>query len=444
MSAAVRYRVRHETVYGYGGNVAHSHQLLHLIPREVPRQSCLAHTLTLNPQPARRSEGIDAFGNPVTRLEYDQPHDRLEVLAELAVDVRAPAPAAASDSAEWEAVSGSLAFTGKPMRPDLLEASRYRMESSYVSLKQAFTAYGADCFTPRRPLLEAAAALSAKIHREFKFAPGSTDIRTSAIEAFAARQGVCQDISHIIRRQNTTPHGNQRPHDLPHHAVNLASNGLGRNYVEYNEIRRVCLAISDTGAINSWMDTPGPWVEVHDERSGHVIRFNLIVDVPGCKVEQGKVVEDWTTRGIYLDDYTSNCLVYGNVIVRAGIGFQIHAGQHNLLENNVIVDCKLGIWGCDFPPLRAGNAYTRGMFRANHLMHNIYATRRKDAFLYWWHAWTEYTLERCDENVIYAPEAQDFRVQWDQHPAGLERSNVAGTKASTDAPIRWPLRNTCP
>ena len=198
MSAAVRYRVRHETVYGYGGNVAHSHQLLHLIPREVPRQSCLAHTLTLNPQPARRSEGIDAFGNPVTRLEYDQPHDRLEVLAELAVDVRAPAPAAASDSAEWEAVSGSLAFTGKPMRPDLLEASRYRMESSYVSLKQAFTAYGADCFTPRRPLLEAAAALSAKIHREFKFAPGSTDIRTSAIEAFAARQGVCQDFSHIM------------------------------------------------------------------------------------------------------------------------------------------------------------------------------------------------------------------------------------------------------
>jgi len=198
VSAAVRYRVRHETVYGYGGNVAHSHQLLHLIPREVPRQSCLAHTLTLNPQPARRSEGIDAFGNPVTRLEYDQPHDRLEVLAELAVDVRAPAPAAASDSAEWEAVSSSLAFTGKPMRPDLLEASRYRMESSYVSLKQAFTAYGADCFTPRRPLLEAAAALSAKIHREFKFAPGSTDIRTSAIEAFAARQGVCQDFSHIM------------------------------------------------------------------------------------------------------------------------------------------------------------------------------------------------------------------------------------------------------
>jgi parallel beta-helix repeat protein len=163
---------------------------------------------------------------------------------------------------------------------------------------------------------------------------------------------------------------------------------------------------------------------VHSERSGHVIRYNRIVDVPGCKVEKGKVVEDWTTRGIYLDDYTSNCLVYGNLIVRAGIGFQLHAGQHNLVENNVIVDCKLGMWGCDFPPLRAGNAYTKGMFRANHFVRNIYATSRKDAFLFWWHAWTEYTLERCDENVIYAPAAEDFRVWWDQHPAGLEKSSV--------------------
>jgi transglutaminase-like putative cysteine protease len=37
-----------------------------------------------------------------------------------------------------------------------------------------------------------------KIHREFTYAPGSTNIRTSAIEAFAARRGVCQDFAHIM------------------------------------------------------------------------------------------------------------------------------------------------------------------------------------------------------------------------------------------------------
>ena len=69
------------------------------------------------------------------------------------------------------------------------------------------------------------------------------------------------------------------------------------------------------------------------------------------------------------------------------------------------------------------------MFRANDFVHNIFATRRKDAFLYWWHAWTEVTLERCDENVIDAPQAEDFKVLWDQHPQGLERSSMAEWQA---------------
>ena len=71
MSGSVRYRVRHETVYSYGGDVAHSHQLLHLSPRNALRQTCHACTITLMPQPTVRCDDIDAFGNHVTRLEYE-------------------------------------------------------------------------------------------------------------------------------------------------------------------------------------------------------------------------------------------------------------------------------------------------------------------------------------------------------------------------------------
>jgi transglutaminase-like putative cysteine protease len=198
MSDAVRYRVRHETVYSYGGDVAHSHQLLHLTPRNALRQSCHAHSITLLPQPSIRRDDIDAFGNHVTRLEYDLPHDRLEVLAEAGVEVRAAPATEPEESAEWEAVGGSLAFSGRPMQEELLEACRYRMESSYIRIKQTFTDYAADCFPPKRPILAAADALMHKIHREFKYAPGSTTIRTSAIEAFEARLGVCQDFAHIM------------------------------------------------------------------------------------------------------------------------------------------------------------------------------------------------------------------------------------------------------
>ena len=63
MSAVMRYRVRHQTVYHYGGDVAHSHQLLHLTPRDLANQFCHSRSIALDPEPSRRREDIDAFGN---------------------------------------------------------------------------------------------------------------------------------------------------------------------------------------------------------------------------------------------------------------------------------------------------------------------------------------------------------------------------------------------
>jgi transglutaminase-like putative cysteine protease len=198
MTNAVRYRVRHETVYNYGGNVAHSHQLLHLSPRDAPQQTCHRRSIFLQPEPSTRREDVDAFGNHVTRLEYDLPHDRLEVLAEVGVEVRTPPALVPEDSEAWEAVRDALVFSGQPVSEELLDAFRYRMESSYVRVGQSFTDYADDCFRAERPVLAAAEALMRKVYRDFKYAPGSTNIRTSAIEAFEARRGVCQDFAHIM------------------------------------------------------------------------------------------------------------------------------------------------------------------------------------------------------------------------------------------------------
>jgi transglutaminase-like putative cysteine protease len=194
----MRYHVRHQTVYQYGGDVAHSHQLLHLSPRDSATQICRSRTITLAPQPGRRSEDVDAFGNLVTRLEYDVPHAHLEVLAEIEIEVRAPQYVADTATAPWEEVCEALTYSGRPLPEPHLDACRFRMESSYVRVKQVFTDYGADCFLPGAPLLVAALSLMHKMHREFAYAPGATNIRTSAIEAFAARRGVCQDFAHIM------------------------------------------------------------------------------------------------------------------------------------------------------------------------------------------------------------------------------------------------------
>ena len=194
----MRYSVRHETVYHYGGNVAHSHQLLHLSPRDSANQRCHSRSIILEPQPSSRREDLDAFGNLATRLEYDLPHDRLEVLAEIGVEVSAPPQAPDGATQPWEQVRDALTYSGRPMSAEYLDACRFRMESSYAKLKQVFTDYGADCFAVGAPLLAGAQALMHKLHREFAYAPGSTDIRTSAVEAFAARRGVCQDFAHVM------------------------------------------------------------------------------------------------------------------------------------------------------------------------------------------------------------------------------------------------------
>lgn len=194
----MRYRVRHETIYSYGSDVVHSHQLLHLVPRPSRFQQCLEHRLTISPPTYSRRDETDAFGNIVTRVEFEHPHRRLEVATDVEVDVHPRPPAPAADSLPWERVRDSLTYTGHSPGREILEACRFRHESPYVRVKQVFTDYGAECFPAGRPVLACAEALMNKLHRELKYAPGETDIATPLSEVLETRRGVCQDFAHLM------------------------------------------------------------------------------------------------------------------------------------------------------------------------------------------------------------------------------------------------------
>jgi transglutaminase-like putative cysteine protease len=193
-----RYAVRHTTVYEYGGDVAHSHHLLHLTPREFEYQRCLSHALNLDPQPSSSHEDRDAFGNAIVRLEYDRSHDRLAVTAEMQVEVLPRDPRPLEDSEAWERVRERLSYHASPMSPADLEACQFRMRSSHVPLKQAVEDYARGCFTPGRPLAAAAHALTRQIYGDFDYVPGSTTNRTSITDVLAKRRVVCQDFAHLM------------------------------------------------------------------------------------------------------------------------------------------------------------------------------------------------------------------------------------------------------
>ena len=240
MTGLRRYRVRHETLYAYGGEVAHSHQLLHLTPRPLAHQACTAQAIHLFPEPSIRREGVDAFGNPVLRLEYDRPHDRLEVIAEATVTLATPEPADPAGSLPWEEVCRALDYSGQPLPADLLDAARYRGESPYVRIKQRFGEYAADDLQPGVPLAEGALALMRRVHREFSYAPGTTDVSTSVVDAFEARRGVCQDFAHVM-------------------LACLRSHGIAARYVS-GYLRTRPAAGADPGLVGA--DASHAWVSV--------------------------------------------------------------------------------------------------------------------------------------------------------------------------------------
>ncbi|MCL5098925.1 MAG: right-handed parallel beta-helix repeat-containing protein, partial [Candidatus Omnitrophica bacterium] len=112
-------------------------------------------------------------------------------------------------------------------------------------------------------------------------------------------------------------------HDAPHHAIDFSGN---EHLIEFNEIHDVCTETDDAGAIYTGRD----WTV-----RGTVIRNNFFHDIGGS-LNVGN-------QAIYVDDTSCGVISIGNVICRVYRGFLIGGGRDNVLDNNIIVDCKIPI-----------------------------------------------------------------------------------------------------
>jgi transglutaminase-like putative cysteine protease len=195
----VHYSVRHETHYDYALPVSLSQQVLHLQPRPLARQRLLDWQLASDPAPSRRLDGLDPWGNPVSQLDYERPHERLTLTSTMRVAIT-PRPAFDPlDSPAWESVlAGYRHQPGQLLDAAALEPQRFRFASPYVPFHADFAAYAVGCFPRGRPLLDAAHALMRQIHRDFRFDSRATAIDTPLTEVLARRRGVCQDYAHLM------------------------------------------------------------------------------------------------------------------------------------------------------------------------------------------------------------------------------------------------------
>ena len=186
-------RVIHETAYEYDPPVQHALHVAHLRPLGHGTQRLLEHALHIDPTPDQCTQDVDAHGNARAYFGLPFTHGTLRVRADSVVDTLArPAPA---PGLPWEAVREHLAYRrGAPY----VEAAQFCFASPYVPLDEDFAHYARACFTPGRPLMEAAAALMSRIHQDFAYAPQATDAGTPALEALRLRRGVCQDFTHVM------------------------------------------------------------------------------------------------------------------------------------------------------------------------------------------------------------------------------------------------------
>ncbi|MEX1909645.1 transglutaminase family protein [Janibacter sp. Y6] len=206
------YEVTHRTEYRYAEYVTDSFGRAMLAPRETAHQRVLEHTVEITPEPHVLSEHVDHFGNLSHFYEVRTPHTTLSVLKRSVVEVEWPAPDLArldgwsvGEAAEIIAAGGIREHTteegvGDPPSPptlDLVEATQYVLPSQLVDLTDEVETYARAVLPADRPLGQALVALYSQIYRDFRYAKGTTSVKTTLPELLAQREGVCQDFAHL-------------------------------------------------------------------------------------------------------------------------------------------------------------------------------------------------------------------------------------------------------
>ena len=78
----MRFHLHHVTRYEFSGDVLLDPHLLRFQPRYTGDQTLVSYQLQIHPRPEGRTEHIDAEGNAVTRVWFEEPANTLELVSD--------------------------------------------------------------------------------------------------------------------------------------------------------------------------------------------------------------------------------------------------------------------------------------------------------------------------------------------------------------------------
>ncbi len=188
------YRIVHRTTYNYDSEVTGSYGQFHLRPRDLPWQSCLAHEIDIDPEPADLFRHIDLYGNTKAYFHVVRPHTQLTVTATSVVEVGRAELDPAGLARPWEDARPAVCAAD----PEAWEATDFTFPSPYIEIPAGIEEYARSSFTPGRPIGEAAVDLMHRVYGDFTYKFGSTSVSTKVSDLLHNRTGVCQDFSHFM------------------------------------------------------------------------------------------------------------------------------------------------------------------------------------------------------------------------------------------------------
>ncbi|MBL8554972.1 MAG: transglutaminase family protein, partial [Phenylobacterium sp.] len=191
----MNYKLRHRTTYSYDDDVSFARCVLRLTPRSSPTQTVLESEVTVTPTPSAELDRIGPFGARILTVTVDKPHKALVIEANSRIDVHVPPSGDPQQSPPWEQIRGA-ALAASDLSPD--SPAAYLFPTQRTPIVPEITEYARTSFPRHRPIVAAIDELNRRIHGEFRYDPGATEVSTPVVQAFAARHGVCQDFAQIM------------------------------------------------------------------------------------------------------------------------------------------------------------------------------------------------------------------------------------------------------
>jgi transglutaminase-like putative cysteine protease len=180
-----RLSIEHVTEYDYAGKVLASYNEARISPQRDASQLVLDHAIGVQPaSPMHRY--VDYWGTDVCAFDVHEPHSRLVVTGVSLVETRCPRTI--RDPVDWARLRTS------DVSDDLYE---FVSTSSYVDCNANVDAAGSDIASASKTPLDAVHSALAWTREKLAYSVGATDVSTTATEALALGQGVCQDFVHL-------------------------------------------------------------------------------------------------------------------------------------------------------------------------------------------------------------------------------------------------------